>query len=148
MLRRKIMSKKMNKEKLVSEFYMYSKGCRNGDEVYNALWKLVKESNFGGKEETLYDFTKKYYEMKDWVKETFDKVISRVNSIEGQTASLVVRRANRNEIKAYKKTWLYFKKFENDFYDVFSISLSDTQYKLQQEEFWSKHSFSQKVDAQ
>ncbi|MBQ9795562.1 MAG: hypothetical protein IJW36_01190 [Clostridia bacterium] len=142
------MSKKINKEKLLSEFYMYSKGCYNGDEVYNALWKLVKESNFGGKEETLNEFTRKYYEMKDWVKATFDKVISRVNSIEGQTASLVVRRANKNEIKVYKKTWLYFKKFEHDFYDVFSISLSDTQYKLQQEEFWSKHSFAQKVDAQ
>lgn len=142
------MSKNMNKEKLVSEFYMYTKGCHNGDEVYSALWEMVKESNCGVKEETLNEFTRKYYEMKDWVKESFEKLMSRVNSIEGQTASLLVRRANRNEIKAYKKTWLYFKKFENDFYDVFSFSLSDTQYKLKQEEFWSKHSFSQKVDAQ
>lgn len=124
------MSKRMTKEKLIQEFYIYSKGCCNGDEYYGALWKLIKESNFSGKEETLNDFAKKYFEMKDWIKSSFEKLMSRVNSIEGQTAPLVVRRANKNEIKAYKQTWLYFKKFERDFYDIFSISLSDIEYKM------------------
>lgn len=120
----------MNKDKLRQELNMSVKGCRNGEQVAHLLWQLEKESAFGLKIETLYLFTENYYELKNWVKDTFAKRFKYINSIEGQTAKLVVKKAQKQELKLLKQVWKGLEKFERDFMRVYSVSLSDTQYQM------------------
>ena len=112
--------------KLSVLFYRYFYNKVDAFKYDNALKLLQKVEQFKQLDcsnEWLIEFTKKYYEMKEWVENTYNHVQKYEKSIEGMGLSLIKRRKLYFEQMELAEIYRNCTKFENRFFDTYGLSL-------------------------
>ena len=104
------------------------------DDAISNLWELIRWENVDVKTSELHEFADKFFKIKNTLEQTIKCYNGKINSTEFKDTKLLVRLEIKHKLNKLKTAHLDLSKFEQNFLDVFGISLFESKNYIDKKE--------------
>lgn len=134
----------MNKQQLYKKFFKLGSHINNlcfhyiefdlVDSAISNLWGLIRWDNVDIETSKLHEFTEKFFKIKNTLEQSIKHCNGKINSTEFKDTKLLVRLEIKHKLSKLQSAHLDLAKFEQNFLDVFGISLFETKNYIDKKE--------------